>query len=287
MLDYYQILGVDKNASGQTIRTAYKKLALEHHPDRNPHNPRAEEQFKEINTAYQILSDPEKRQNYDLGIPNTIAPPSPESPQFFYDKQTNTYHFYQNKDIEFGEPQPIIDAILKKRVLILSVIGVLCFSVLAIIFGQEMQKYTARLYYDEAVKFFNKKHYYSASVELNEALKFDKNNYKIFLLRGRIYLINKRYRFALEDLNKAIKISQKPHARVHYYKAKTLYKMSRFKEAKKEYRKALEEFDKALKDDPYESHYYHYKAKIYQKIDKEKYKKEIKKNLDKALEHSF
>ncbi len=63
--DYYKILGVDRNADEQTIKRAYRKLALKYHPDRNPNNKQAEEQFKEINEAYQVLSDKEKRARYD------------------------------------------------------------------------------------------------------------------------------------------------------------------------------------------------------------------------------
>lgn len=65
MNDYYQILGVDRNASSDEIKKAYRKLALKYHPDRNPDNHEAEEKFKEINEVYACLSDPEKRANYD------------------------------------------------------------------------------------------------------------------------------------------------------------------------------------------------------------------------------
>lgn len=67
MKDYYKILGVSKDASEQEIKKAYKKLALETHPDRNPNDPKAEEKFKEISEAYSVLSDKDKRQRYDMG----------------------------------------------------------------------------------------------------------------------------------------------------------------------------------------------------------------------------
>ena len=63
--DYYKILGVERNASEDDIRKAYRKLAMQYHPDRNPNDKQAEERFKEINEAYQVLSDPQKRGAYD------------------------------------------------------------------------------------------------------------------------------------------------------------------------------------------------------------------------------
>jgi curved DNA-binding protein len=63
--DYYKILGVHRKASADDIRSAYRKLAMQYHPDRNPGNNKAEERFKEINEAYQVLSDADKRAHYD------------------------------------------------------------------------------------------------------------------------------------------------------------------------------------------------------------------------------
>ena len=63
--DYYKTLGVDRKASEEDIRKAYRKLAMQYHPDRNPNDKQAEERFKEINEAYQVLSDSKKRMHYD------------------------------------------------------------------------------------------------------------------------------------------------------------------------------------------------------------------------------
>ncbi|MCI6739083.1 MAG: DnaJ domain-containing protein, partial [Intestinibacter sp.] len=63
--DYYDVLGVGKSADASEIKKAYRKLAMKYHPDKNPGDKEAEEKFKEINEAYEVLSDETKRRNYD------------------------------------------------------------------------------------------------------------------------------------------------------------------------------------------------------------------------------
>jgi molecular chaperone DnaJ len=63
--DYYEVLGVDKNASADEIKKAYKKMAIKYHPDRNPDDKEAEAKFKEAAEAYDVLRDENKRARYD------------------------------------------------------------------------------------------------------------------------------------------------------------------------------------------------------------------------------
>ena len=66
MKDYYEIMGLTPEASGEEIKKTYRKLAMQYHPDRNLGDPECEERLKEMNEAYQVLGDEQKRMNYDL-----------------------------------------------------------------------------------------------------------------------------------------------------------------------------------------------------------------------------
>ena len=64
-IDFYRVLGVSRDASDEAIKKAYRKLVFQHHPDRNPDNAQAEPKIREINEAYEVVGDPEKRRSYD------------------------------------------------------------------------------------------------------------------------------------------------------------------------------------------------------------------------------
>ena len=85
MKDLYEVLGVQKTANEAAIRAAYRKLAKRHHPDLNPDKPEAAERFKEINTANDILSDPEKRARYDRGEIDAAGNEKPPEHPYYRD----------------------------------------------------------------------------------------------------------------------------------------------------------------------------------------------------------
>ena len=96
MKDPYEILGVAKTASADDIRKAYRKLAKKLHPDLNPGDKRAEEQFKEVAAANDLISDPEKRRRYDAGeIDASGAEKAPPNARYYRDYAGEGGHPYE------------------------------------------------------------------------------------------------------------------------------------------------------------------------------------------------
>jgi len=110
--DYYEILGVNKNASADEIKKAYRKLAKKYHPDAHPGDKAAEEKFKEINEAYEVLGDPKKREKYDkFGAQGQFFNGADFDPSQFgfggngfrYEYRTNTGGFSDFFNMFFGD----------------------------------------------------------------------------------------------------------------------------------------------------------------------------------------
>ncbi len=101
--DYYKILGVDRGATGEEIKQAYRKMALQYHPDRNPGDPRAEEKFKEISEAYGVLIDPAKRNRYDSGRASFAEAYRHRQEDIFRDmfRNPNAYDLFRELSKEF------------------------------------------------------------------------------------------------------------------------------------------------------------------------------------------
>ncbi|MCC6805619.1 MAG: DnaJ domain-containing protein [Anaerolineae bacterium] len=110
--DYYKTLGVSRTASDKEIKQAFRKLAKKHHPDANPDNPSAEARFKEINEAYEVLSDKEKRATYDrFGTVNPQQVPWGANPAGGNGGQ----YTYTTSNVDFGDLGDIFGSLFGRR----------------------------------------------------------------------------------------------------------------------------------------------------------------------------
>lgn len=233
----YDILGLTSEANQADIKSAYKKLAFQYHPDINPDNPVAEERFKQINGAYQVLSDESLRRNYDFMINQRAYDVSYQTQQYNYAAAPQARPFdYQNRP--HHDPAKNLSK-KQKKIINLASVGVSFFLVIALIFfGGFMNRFTGRLHFNKAIEYLKIGEESKAYQELTEALKFYPNylearilNYKLSTDKKPVYL------FAISNMNLAIR--QYPDKHNLYFKRGFAHlKLKHYPEALKDLQQA-------------------------------------------------
>lgn len=245
MSNLYDILGIQTTASQADIRAAYKKLAFLYHPDVNPNNPVAEEKFKQINGAYQVLSDESLRSNYDFMRTQAV-----------YQTYTQTAYANPQPPTQTGyySPPNTKKPVTKKQRRILNIASVVVTIVLVfglVHFGGFMNRFTGRMHYDNAIEHLSKGEMSKAYRELTDALEFYPDyleahllNYKLSTDKNPVYL------FAVSSIDQALK-SYQDNADLYFKRGFAYLKIKR-------YQKAIVDFRKALEIKPNEGKYWFY-----------------------------
>ena len=269
MADYYDILGVESTASAQEIRDAYKTMAKKYHPDKNVDNPYAEEVFKRINTAYQVLSDQQKRYQYDQSqIYQTVATTATSSETNYYRPNNTGQAPYRNTTRQSYKTRRIyrpkskyryahIPKRVRRNLNILA--GVVGLGVL--IFGfyiyDASRYYAARHRYQQAVKYMQEKDYYLAIKNLHEAVAFNPALVEAHLLIGKINdSVYKQPEIAYINYSRAIRYSETPTAEMYYQRG--LYAFDAEK-----YQWAAEDFSQVEVMNPQKAEAYYYRGLAY------------------------
>lgn len=180
MLNYYAILGISQTASLSDIKAAFKKLALKYHPDKNPNNKDAEEQFKLVNEAYQVLNDAYKKSIYDQKL--------------YYKEEITQQTFSQSKSSTVSPKKNYTtykrrayNANYDPRLHLLIIGGFVITLVLVWLVYKMIGSYKADKNYQEALNLYKKQEYAQAFDKVHEAILQDDSNLQAYYLRGLLF----------------------------------------------------------------------------------------------------
>lgn len=254
MLNYYEILEVHRQASAQEIKSAYKRMALKYHPDRNPNNPLAEETFKKVNEAYQVLSDETKRFYYDyypaaIISPNNSPAPNHQYPFPYVPPQPSAEPYKNSYD-----PANFVSDSLKFKIKVFTVLALIVTSLGFIWFYHFMNRVTANSHFEAAQEFVEAKEYRAALLRIANAIKFNPQKYEAYALRADINLnALKNYYMAIEDYDFLINSLENPEAELYYHRGRSHLGMYMYAEARAD-------FEQAIQLNNAEGAYYYYLA---------------------------
>lgn len=231
MQSYYDLLGVQTNATKEEIKSAYRNLALKYHPDRNPGDLHYEEKFKRITAAYNVLSDPQKKQQYDLKIFYSNNATNSTS----YSSATRTYTRPKRKAT--GQKINKQAEAKAKKVVFFFVTGILAFAI-SIYFV--MNHFAAEQYYEEGMYFQNKKAYEKAMEKYLLVLQVNPTHPKALEKLGDIKqeMIGD-VKGAIEMYNQALHHSENPDPDLLKKKGKAHFSVYQYSEAEASFKSAI------------------------------------------------
>lgn len=237
MVNYYDLLGVPRQAELPVIKAAYKRLALQYHPDRNPDNAPAEEHFKLINEAYQTLSDPQKKLIYDLKLEgNYHRQYTAQTSQHTYRPNYVRNYYRQTR----YAARPTYTSTQVRRAYMLTILTFFGLFMLVALLNDPIDRQGARTHYAEAMRRAANNELYPAIAELTAALSLDKTYAEAYQRRGELQLVSgEGYKLAYADFNNAIKHAKPPTAEMHFYRALCAYKTGRYQQALTDSRQAI------------------------------------------------
>lgn len=233
MPDYYKILGIQSNATSGQIKVAYRRLALQLHPDKNPGNQLAESRFIEVAEAYDVLSDPVKRNRYDQGLEVNVESEFEEQqikrrppPPHFYYKYKPEKRTYSKRDYAYAT------------------MAVTAIVIIAIAFPIYLLQVTSEKYFNKAVSLYLAGKYYSALHNVDLSIKDLSSNNDEACALASVILVHKLnkydYAFKYIDWGLGYHPDDSLASEFHYLKGICYSKT-------KEPQKALDEFKQVLK----------------------------------------
>ncbi len=282
MQNHYTTLGIPELASPEEAKVAFKRLAVEYHPDKNPNNPIAEELFKQINEAYQVLSNPVAKRNYDVTL------------RFAY-----SYSYYANQRPKEAEQNfQYYHTPTKKdpeNTNIYSTLFSIAFVAYVFLVVSSLHNFLGKVYYYQALQSVKTENYKKAIDELTYSISYDGYFSPAYYLRAKLY--SEHFKFtngALKDYTKAIEnaliqesdfylkrgvlysqVNEKQGAITDFITALTISKYeqktarevaSEYYNSLKEYKLAIEIYTTLLLQDSTQPIYYEQRALAYSNL---------------------
>jgi curved DNA-binding protein CbpA len=255
-LNHYQILGVSPTASEEEIKSAFKTLAKKYHPDKNSGNPAAEEQFKKINSAYQILSDKIKRQRYDYILNYQIEKQKNINNTTSTHRQRTNNHSSERKNSNFVKSKKVEENKKNSKYLFIILSGFALFITAAIAFYFYMNKISALKCLEQGKKYAEVGQYVLAIESYSEAIDFNPSLSEAYIQRAEArMLLFKDTKGALLDFNQAIDNTSKSDYKLYFLRAKFYFKL-------KKYEEGLKDLEQAITINPTFDSLYFYKAEV-------------------------
>lgn len=243
MVNLYQILGVRPSASTEEIKLAFKRLAIKYHPDKNAGSVAAEEKFKEINSAYQILSDPHRKAEYDRlfaygtntsGSQQQARSRGRHRDRYYQRKASGFYQQQQHTHQQSQQQQKKYEAPMTTWEVVAWIVGGLCCAFL-LAWGLKviLQKYDARLKYEEALHTYQIDHNTIAAQNiLSVAISRDKSYAEPYLLYGKIVMeTSKDANQAIHLLSEGLRLTDTPLAAHYFLRADAYLLLNKRKDA--------------------------------------------------------
>jgi len=254
-LNHYQILGVSPTASEEEIKSAFKTLAKKYHPDKNSGNLAAEEQFKKINAAYQILSDKTKRQRYDYILNYQIQKQKKVSDNTANTRQKTNVNSERKKSTSIHSKK-VDKNKNNSKYLVLIISGFALFITAAISFYFYMNKISAQKSLEQGNKFAAVGQYVMAIESYSEAIDFNPSLSEAYIGRAEARMnLFKDTKGALMDYNEAIENAPNPDYNLYFIRAKFYFKQ-------KKYDDGLKDLEQAISINPRYDSLYFYKAEV-------------------------
>ncbi|NJN28645.1 MAG: DnaJ domain-containing protein [Cyclobacteriaceae bacterium] len=194
MADYYAILGIDPTATSGQIKVAYRRLALRFHPDKNPGNALASRKFIEINEAYEVLNDPERKRWYDFGLSPNIDEIVEEDPRKRRPPPV-FYYQYHGEKTTYGT-----------RAYALATVSVIVIILLAVAFPIYLLQSTSTKYYNQALDYYFAGRYYSALHHIDLSIQDISSNNAEACALASVILVHKlhKYQYAMKYIEKGL-----------------------------------------------------------------------------------